>query len=299
MCVAMDHKTVFIIVLAWNHLEDTIETLESFLKSDYPNQKIIVVDNASTDDTVGTIKRRYPDIDVIASEKNLGVSGGYNLGIAYAQTEGADYILIANNDIDVDEKMVSRLVEALEADPISAVAMPKIYHYYGEGNRLWCTGGYWRKFPPLVKMSNYNRLEKKAGALPAYIEFAPSCVLLLRGKALEDVGVFETDYFFYFDDWDFSKRVRAAGYKIRFVADATMRHKVSISTQNSEKPYLWWQRLGWSAALYYAKFHTSLEGTTFLLWFIIRECIKGKPKRASAFIKGFRQYRKIEKIHGN
>lgn len=288
----MDEKTVYIIVLAWNHIEDTIETLDTFLKSDYPSVKIFVVDNASTDNTISILTECYPEVQIIASEKNLGVSGGYNLGMQYALDHGAEYLLIANNDIKVDPQMVSRLVNALEADPATGVAMPKIYHYYGESKRLWCSGGHWRKFPPMVKMSNYNRLEAKAGKLPEFIEYAPSCVLLLNRMMLEKVGMFDTEYFFYFDDWDFSKRVRDAGFKIRFVTDAVMWHKISISTQKSEKPYTWWKRLGWSAALFYRKFRTPLEGNIFLLWFIIRESLKGKPKRAAAFTEGFREFRK-------
>lgn len=282
----MSEKLVYVIVLAWNHKEDTIEALKSIIQDEYDNKKIIVIDNASTDGTYETIHTEFESVKIIRSEKNLGVSGGYNIGIDYAISQGAEYILIANNDISIDKKMISKLVTALENNPAAAIAMPKIYHYFGNRKRLWCTGAHWRKFPPTVKMSNFNRIDWGIGPKPISIDFAPSCVLLLRKQLIEGIGKFDTSYFFYFDDWDFSKRTKLAGLEILFIPEAIMWHKVSVSTQKSEKPTQWWKRMGFSAALYYSKYHSKYESLTFFLWFIIRELLKGKPKHSIGFING-------------
>lgn len=288
----MNSKSVFIIILAWNHKDDTREALRSFLQDTYSNKKIVVVDNASSDGTSDMIRSEFETIEILRSEENLGVSGGYNLGIDFAVSQNADYILIANNDIVTDKNMISGLVETLEKYPNAGIAMPKIYHYYEDRSRLWCTGAHWRKFPPTVKMTNFNRKDWEMGSEPIPIEFAPSCVLLLRKQMIETVGKFDTSYFFYFDDWDFSKRARQAGYKILFVPGAWMWHKVSISTQKSDKPALWWNRMGKSAALYYSRYHSPLEAFTFFLWYIIREVLKGKLNRAIGFLNGVIEFRK-------
>lgn len=288
----MNDKLVYVIILAWNHKEDTHEVLSSILKDEYANKKIVVVDNASSDGTTEMIQNEFKDVNVIRSEKNLGVSGGYNLGIDYAISNNADFILVANNDISTDKGMISQLVLALEKDPLAGIAMPRIYHYYGDRTHLWCTGAHWRKFPPTVKMTNYNRPDWEMGSVPIPIDFAPSCVLLLRKQMIEEIGEFDTTYFFYFDDWDFSKRSTQAGYRILFVPEAKMWHKVSKSTQNSEKPAQWWHRMGFSAALYYSKYHSTYERFTFFLWFIIREVLKGKPNRSIGFLKGFLEFQK-------
>lgn len=288
----MNNKSVFVIVLAWNHKEDTHEALQFFMQDLYPNKKIIVVDNASTDGTSDMIKAEFEAVEILQSEENLGVSGGYNLGIDYAVAQNADYILIANNDITIDQNMISRLVETLEKNPDAGIAMPKIYHYFGDQTRLWCTGAHWRRFPPTVKMSDFNRRDWKMGSKPISIEFAPSCVLLLRKQLIETIGKFDTSFFFYFDDWDFSKRSRQAGYEILFVPEAWMWHKVSKSTQKSDKPAQWWNRMGKSAALYYSRYHSPLETFTFFLWFIIREILKGKPNRSIGFLNGVIEFRK-------
>ncbi len=292
----MSEKLVYVIILAWNHKDDTIEALQSIIRDEYGNKKIVVIDNASTDGTFNTIQKEFKDVEVIRSEKNLGVSGGYNLGIDYAISQGADYILIANNDIVTDPKMISQLVITLENNPIAGIAMPKIYHYFGNQRRLWCTGAHWRKFPPTIKMSNYNRLDWQMGSKPIPIDFAPSCVLLLNKQMVETIGKFDTSFFFYFDDWDFSKRSRLAGYEILFVPEAIMWHKVSMSTQKSEKPTQWWKRMGFSAALYYSKYHSGCESFTFFLWFIIRELLKGKLNHSQGFLQGVIEFQNSQRI---
>ena len=113
----MNSKSVFIIILAWNHKDDTREALRSFLQDTYSNKKIVVVDNASSDGTSDMIRSEFETIEILRSEENLGVSGGYNLGIDFAVSQNADYILIANNDIVTDKNMISGLVETLEKYP--------------------------------------------------------------------------------------------------------------------------------------------------------------------------------------
>ena len=297
-----DHEltvpVVYAIVLAWNHSDDTREAITSLLASSYPNLHIAIVNNGSTDDTLQMLDQEFPQVEVISSPTNLGVSGGYNLGIQHALVEEPEYILIANNDIAVDRDMISKLVENLSQNPRNGIAMPKIYHY-GDRKKLWCTGGHWRKFPPTVKMTDLDTMENSTNSQAKLIEFAPSCVLLLRVSVVQEIGFFDTGYFFYFDDWDYSRRVVAAGYKIAYVPDAVMWHKISASTQKSDKPAIWWYRMGWSAGRYYLKFHTRRDLFLFALWFMIRELAKGKPFRSVLFLSGVREYTKQQKTVKN
>ncbi len=282
-------KLVYAVVLAWNHVEDTLECLESLLGSDYAPVRFLLVDNASTDNTLAEVRRRFPSVEILHSDENLGVSGGYNLGMQYAMDHGAEYILIANNDIQVDPAMAGCLVQALEAHPEAGMGMPKIYHYYGDRTRLWCTGARWRTFPPMVKMTGYGAPDSPRFAQGEEIEFAPSCVLMLRREAVEKVGFFDTGFYFYQDDWDYSLRYRKAGYSIRFVPEAKMWHKVSVSTQKSEKPAKWWVYFGRSAVRYYRKHASRMAFSLFAGWFLIREAIKGNFKRLLPFLQGVRQ----------
>jgi len=89
---------VTIILVNWNGKEDTIECLESLRRIDYPNFKVLLVDNASSDGSVEELRQRYPDVELIVSDRNLGFAGGNNLGITRALESGADYLLLLNND---------------------------------------------------------------------------------------------------------------------------------------------------------------------------------------------------------
>jgi len=277
---------VYIVVLAWNHKLDTLECLQSFLESSYPDVRILVVDNGSTDGTPQEIGERYPTVEVVKSETNLGVSGGYNLGMEYAFQQGANYILIANNDIIVDPDMCQCLVEAMVANPCIGIAMPKIYHYFQDRSRLWCVGAHWRRFPPMVKMDGMDRPDGKQYSMAKQIEYAPSCCLMLSRSLIDKIGYFDTRYFFYYDDWDYSARCNRAGMTIQFVPEAKLWHKVSVSTQKSEKPSIWWTYFGRSVFRFYKTHATLSNMLLFTLWFILREGIKLKLKRIPPVLSG-------------
>jgi GT2 family glycosyltransferase len=278
-------RLVYIVVLAWNHKEETLASLESLSASDYAAMRLVVVDNASTDGTAETVRARFPAVEVLRSETNRGISGGYNLGIDYALKQAADYVAVANNDIEVDRAMLSALVRTLEDQPQAGMAMPKLYHYYGDRTHLWCPGAYWRPFPPEVKMSVDIADGPPFDTLHP-IDYAPSCFLLIRREALEKVGGFDTGYFFYYDDWDFSVRMRKAGYTILFVPEAKLWHKVSVSTQKSDRPAQWWRILGKSTVRFYLRHVTPLALCLFSGWFVIRESIKLKFTRIPPFLSG-------------
>jgi GT2 family glycosyltransferase len=284
------NKKVVVVVLAWDHIQDTIETIQSLLESDYDNYKIVLVDNSSTDNTVASVKSMFPKVHILTSEVNRGVSGGYNLGMKWALEQDAEYVIVANNDITVDPQMIGKLVFAAESDQYCGMVMPKIYHYYGDPTRIWCTGAYHRLLPPAIKMQNYNKLEIKIKHYPLVLEFAPSCVLLITKATIREIGYFDENFFFYYDDWDYSARTRKAGFKILFSENAIMRHKISMSTQKSVKPLTWWRQLGWSAAYYAEKNLPTSTRFGFRNWLLLREILKLNLKQALAMSKGIHDF---------
>lgn len=291
----MSNPLIYFVVLAWNQKDMTIKCLKSILSLDYPNMRVVVVDNGSTDGTPEAIADQFPNVKIVRSSVNLGIAGGYNLGLEYALQQGAEYVMVSNNDIIVEPSMISRLVKALEESQRAGVAMPKIYHYYGDQTRLWCTGARWRRFPPSVKMIGVNAKDSPRFNYLKEIEYAPSCCLLIRRAVLEEVGGFDVGYFFYNDDWDFSARVRKAGYRILYVPDAKIWHMVSASTQKSEKPARWWYIMGRSTVRFYFRHSTSRDLLIFSAWFIIRECIKLKPGRVLPFVAGLMNELAVER----
>ncbi len=197
-----DLPQIDVVILALNNYNDTSECLEFVLQSDYDNLHILVVDNGSSDDTNRRIKKDFPAVRVIENKQNLGVPTGFNIGIQDAVNRGANYILLLNNDTTVGSNMVSRLLARAENDLNTAIVMPKIL-YYGSQNRIWSSGGYFRKFPPkIVYWKDRNSDEAHQ------IQYASGCAMLIPIWVFEKIGLFDPGYFFYFEDTDFSERVR-------------------------------------------------------------------------------------------
>jgi len=122
---------VFVIILNWNGWRNTKECLESLYESDYPNFKTILVDNGSTDDSLLRIKEwkeknMADNLFVLETGKNLGFSGGNNRGIKYALENGADYLLLLNNDIVLQKDTISKLLSLIEKDKKIGAVFPKI-----------------------------------------------------------------------------------------------------------------------------------------------------------------------------
>ena len=127
---------VYIIILSWNGKGDTVECLRSLELLEYPNHKLLVVDNASSDGTAEAVRKEFPGVELIVNERNLRFAGGNNVGISYAVARGAHYVLLLNNDTVVDKALVRALVDVAESAPEIGMVGPKIY-YYQDRNRLW------------------------------------------------------------------------------------------------------------------------------------------------------------------
>ena len=137
---APSQPKVFIIILTWNRLSDTLECLESVKKIVYPNYEIIVVDNGSTDGSAEAIARRYPEITLVKNESNLGYAAGNNRGMETALHMGCDYVFLLNNDTTIDAVCLDELVNRAESDPRVGAAGPKIY-LHQDPSTVWYAGG--------------------------------------------------------------------------------------------------------------------------------------------------------------
>ena len=125
----MTNPKIITILINWNQEEDTTECLYSLRESNYKNNKVVVVDNGSIDGSIDVIKKKFPEATVIKNGKNLGFSGGNNVGIKYAMKERPDYIFLLNNDTIIDKDMLNKLVEAVGKDEGIGIASTSIYFY--------------------------------------------------------------------------------------------------------------------------------------------------------------------------
>jgi len=220
---------VVIIVLNWNRAQETIECITSLNRLNYHGFEILVVDNASQDGSVTTLKRTFPELAVIENARNLGYAEGNNVGIRHALNRGADYILVLNNDTVVEKDALSRLVDASQADEKVGVAGPKIYDFK-EPNKIWFAGA---NIDWSIGESHHIGLgETDCGQFDGIVEVdrLTGCAMLIKREVFTTVGLFDPDYFLYFEDVDFCVRAHKAGYKNICVQTAKVWHKESSST---------------------------------------------------------------------
>jgi GT2 family glycosyltransferase len=282
----INDKKISVVILAWNQLNETLECIESITASCGIFPYIILVDNGSTDDTSSVILSHYGSlVKVIRSNINLGVSKGYNLGIKHALELGSDYIIITNNDVIFDPCMMLNLINFANRDSKIGIVSPLILNYYNP-KKIWMIGARWRKFPPTLKMIAYNETLNNNYKKPMELHYVPSCCYLITRNAISDAGLYDEGYFIYFDDWDYSVRIRQAGYTIWLCPNAIALHKISFSTKKQHKPYKWWRQMGFSASRYYRKHHGKVEQIFGLGWMMTREIIKLNPIEAINFFLG-------------
>lgn len=239
----MTHPAVSIIVLNYNSRQDTLDCLHSLEHLTYPNVDVIMVDNGSTDGTVDAVRAAYPEMTVIDTGKNLGFTGGNNVGIQHALDNGADYIMLLNNDTIVAPDMIDIMIDTMEADPALGVTGPMIY-YYDAPDTIWSAGGSIDWGHGLTSMIGLNEEDKgQFGEAPRRVDFVTGCAMLARREVWQTVGLLDDKFFMYYEETEWCVRATRAGHHIAFVPTAMMWHKISIEARaTSPRTYYYMTR---------------------------------------------------------
>jgi GT2 family glycosyltransferase len=221
---------VYVLIINWNgraHLEECFSTL---LETTYAPVRLLLIDNASSDDSIEFVEARFggdPRVEVLKCERNLGWSGGNNAGIEYALERGARYLFLLNNDTVTDGECIERLVREAEGNAGLGAIAPKILMYEcpeilnSVGLRASRIGAAWDIGIGRLDGPEWNERREVIGVCGA------AC--FLRVEALEKTGLLPEDFEIYLDDLDLCLRIWNAGYTIRTCPEAVVRHKFSAS----------------------------------------------------------------------
>lgn len=219
---------VYIILINYNGLSDTIECLESLLKIKYESYKIIVVDNASSKNESSILSNKFPEIKILENKINLGFTGGNNLGIKEAlKDKECRYILMINNDTIVTRDFLEKLIIYAELHPDTLIS-PKIL--FNKTDRIQCMGG--KIIKPFGISVNYLK-NKKSYKINRIIEpdFLSGCCILIPKKVIKNLGLLDEQYFAYWEDTEYCFRAKRAGYKLAVMPNSVIWHKHSKSTE--------------------------------------------------------------------
>lgn len=218
---------ISLITINFNQADVTCALLESTRHLTYPRFEIIVVDNGSAEDPTERIRRgNYPFVTVLRSENNLGFSGGNNLGIRQAK---GDYLFLLNNDTEVTPDLLEQLLKSFALNPAIGVVCPKI-RYFDQPDTIQYAG-----YRPLNRFTGrtwaIGLQEKDSGQYdqPGPTHFAHGAAMMLRREVLRRVGLLDESYFLYYEELDWSMRIRRAGFQIFYQPKALIYHKESLS----------------------------------------------------------------------
>jgi GT2 family glycosyltransferase len=227
---------VAVVLVSWNGATDTLATLASLDRAVGAEAlRVLVVDNGSTDDSVARLRRERPGLEVVETGANLGFAGGNDVGIRKA-LEGAEvgWVLLLNTDVDVDPNFLAPLIRACD-DPRVGAAGPKIF-YFNPSDRLWAAGGRLRIRETVAVELGRGKADSPRWNRPRRVSYLTTCCLLVPRDVLEAVGGLDPAYFINVDDADWCRRALDAGYRLRYVPESRIWHKVAASTKGSYTP---------------------------------------------------------------
>jgi len=271
-------KRVAVVVLNWNGWKDTISCLESLRQLDYPDFWLIVVDNASSDDSVVRIRQVMPDVELIQTGENLGFGGGCNAGIRQALDKGADYVWLVNSDAVADQAALMALVRVGEENEALG-SVGSVLYEYGQAGKVQLWGG------GRVNLWTGQSRHQLVSGRPDFISGAS---LFLRRAALEEVGLFDQKTFFmYWEDTDIHFRLRKAGWRLAVAVDSRLWHKQSASL--GKKSPLLDQYFVQSAVRFFKRHapYPFIPISLMLTRMLLKRVLRGQFKRSRAVLRGF------------
>jgi hypothetical protein len=217
---------VSVVIPNWNGADELPDCLDSLLAQSQDHQ-IIVVDNGSTDSSKEILYGRYPNITVIPLPFNTGFAGGVNAGLRYGAAAGHDYTALLNNDAIADKNWLKNLVEAMAAQPGVGIVTSKMVSDTGEyldstGDIYTIWGLPYPRGRREADTGKYDSLREVFGASGG--------ASLYRHKMLGQIGLFDEDFFAYYEDIDISFRAQLAGWKVIYEPSAKVIHHIGATS---------------------------------------------------------------------
>jgi GT2 family glycosyltransferase len=234
-------KSVNIFVLNWNGRDITLDCLASLEKVTYSNANVIVIDNGSTDDSVNSIKEKYPETDIIEFPTNLGFAGGNNAGFQSTANK-ADYTIFLNNDTIVDPYFVEPLINELEIKSNTKQTAPKIY-YADKPETIWFAGGKVNLWTGFIRHIGIRKKDSHDYSKKREIDYATGCCICMRTQDFESIELFDQTFPMYAEDVDLSIRLKQKGGSIVFIPESKVWHKVSASLGGEFSIVKWKRKL--------------------------------------------------------
>ncbi len=272
--------------------DDTFECVASLLATQYPHLRIVVVDNGSAPDVRERLRQELPSgVVFIRSEKNLGFSGGNNLGIRHGLDAGADYIVLINNDATLKPDALRIVAESAPMVRGLGILGGKILVAEPDeaGQRqIWSAGGWYSQLKASGYLAGQGEVDQGQFDHASDTEFIPGCLWVVPSDVFRMVGLLEEDYFLYTEDLDYALRLHRARYRLYYEPRIVCYHKVSRSH---------WQDRGRASPLlnYYTnrnrvhfarRWLTPIQRAVFYVYFVASRLVAAAVYRDRSYLAG-------------
>lgn len=230
MKVAMANPHIFTVILNTNRRDDTLACLEALHQGDYQPHTIMVLDNGSHDGSVEAIAAAYPQVQIIQLKENRGYAGNNNVGIAAAIEQGADWVYVLNEDTTQAPDCLSQMIAVAEADPQIGIIGPMVYH--ADEPRVIQSAGGWLDAHWQAGHLGQNEPDVGQFPQPHLVDWISGCAILVRRAVIEQLGMLDDHFFYYWEETEWCVRAGQAGWRIVHVPQAKLWHKgVQINYQ--------------------------------------------------------------------
>ena len=223
----LNNSSVAIIIINWKKYNLTKNCIQSVLDSSYENFKIIVVDNEYQENGFSELEKN-DKIHIIKNKSNEGFARANNQGINYSLKNGFDYVLLLNNDTLIKNDLLELLIK--QSNVLNQqIIQPLILNY--DGSKIWNAGGTIDNFFGTFKTNKKGESFKNFKSNNTYTDWFTGCCVLIKSQIFNEIGYFDERFFAYYEDVDFSIRLRYKGYSVAMMNDSYLQHYESASSK--------------------------------------------------------------------
>ncbi|HMG73502.1 MAG TPA: glycosyltransferase family 2 protein [Pyrinomonadaceae bacterium] len=230
---------VYAVVLNWNNFEDSMRCLDSLENAGHPNLRTIVVDNSSQDGSARRLHEEFPHLTLLLNPTNLGFARGCNVGMREALKDPeCAYVLLLNNDATLSPGTLQAAVGFAAGDPRIGLLSGKILSSLA-AKTIWYAGGRIDRWRGRAVARGFGEIDRGQYDSPCEVGFVTGAMMLIKRVVLEDTGLLPEEYFFGIEEWDFSLRVKRAGYKLYYFPDLLAYHRADGSHWNYDPKFVY------------------------------------------------------------
>ena len=223
----VDSEKYLIVIVNYANWKYTSECVQSLLEADVQKKSILIIDNASPNESYLHLNKLFPKIEIIRNSENIGFAAANNIGIKSALAKNLAYIIFLNNDTFVEKHTISNLLKEMENRPDVTIGTGRIF-FYPSRTKLWYDGGKLVNWRGLAIHNNYQKdiFSVRDYKKTQFVSFISGCYMCVRLSDIEALGFWEERFFLYLEDIEYCARAKNKNMKMIFVPNSIIYHKV-------------------------------------------------------------------------